>query len=342
MIVIILGPDSGLAHSILKRILADRDPSGDSTSFLDGNSVSIRTVITDISSIGFFAAGRVVVVENLLARLGKQGAKDGGSAPDWAGLFAAVPEASTLVLLDPTITTIGALANKALPKHAIIEHAKPPRGPQLIDWIIATAKRAGGEIDKATAQQLAMQIFPQGWATEPRNPLYDRPPDMAMLENEINKLVTAAWPDRVTQTLVNEMSPKEQDDRIFAFLDAAAAGNVPDAIRELDKLIANGEDPAKLLAQLSGNLELGTPVSAAGRCAPDAIASDIGGVTAQRIRPLQSGLQGMSPGVAQRRSGIAADADRKFKSGQLKEPLDTLYDTILAIADMRQSVRQTR
>lgn len=335
MIVIILGPDAGLAHTTLKRVLVDRDPSGQSTSYLDGNSVGIRAVITDISSVGFFAAGRVVVVENMLSRLGKQGAKDGGNPPEWASLFSAVPDASTLVLLDPTIAEIGALAKKALPKHAIIEHSKPPRGPQLIAWIQDAAKAAGGEIDKQAAQHLAMQLFPQGWATEPRNPLYDRPPDMVMLENEVQKLVLAAHPHKITTQLITEMSPKEQDDKIFQFLDAAAAGNVADALREMDKLVANGEDPAKLLAQLSTNLELTTPISAAGRRAGDAIAGDIGGVAANRVSALQRGLQGMSPGVAQRRSGIAADADRKFKTGQLKEPLDALYETILQIAEMR-------
>jgi len=336
MIVIILGPDSGLAHRTLKRVLKDRDPSGQSTSFLDGNSTGIRGVINDISSIGFFSAGRVVVVESLIARLGKQGSKDGGSAPDWAGLYQAVPEESTLVLLDPSVSELPSLAKKPLPKHAIIEYSKPPRGPKLIEWIIATGQAAGGKIDKATAQHLAMTLYPQSWGSEPKNPLYDRPPDMELLENEIGKLVLAAHPDPVTRQTIDDMTPREEQDQIFAFLDAAAAGNVPVAMQEMDKLIHAGEDPAKLLAQLLGNIEIASVISAGGRRPAEDIGKDIALSNPRRVHSMQQGLRGMSPQVAQSRSRIARDADYKLKHGEVKEPIDALYDTILQIASMRR------
>lgn len=342
MIVIILGPDAGLAHKTLKRVLADRDPSGESTSYLDGASVGIRAVMNDIASVGFFSAGRVVVVENLIARLGKQGAKDGGAAPDWAGLYASVPDASTLVLVDASLADLPSLAKKPLPKTARVEHSKPPRGPQLIDWIENTARDAGAKIDRSTAQHLASTMFPQGWATEPRNPLYDRPPDMEMLANEIGKLAMAAYPNPITKELINSMTPREENDKLFDFLNAAAAGNVAAAMNELEKLLAAGETPSKLVAQLSQNIELGAPVSAAGKRPPADIGTDIDVKNAGRISGIQRGLQGMSPGVAQTRSRIAAEADRKMKSGQLKDPLDVLYDIVLRIAHMKDLARLHR
>jgi DNA polymerase III delta subunit len=326
MIVVILGPDAGLARRTLKRVLADRDPSGQSTSWLDGNSVGIPAVIGDISSIGFFSAGRVVVVENLIARLGKQGSKENGNPPNWAGLYAAVPEASTLILIDPSLAELPALAKKPLPSGSIVEHSKPLRGPALIDWMIRTAKDAGGQMDKATAQDLAMTLYPQNWSAEPNNPLYDRPPDMELLQNEVQKLVLAAYPDSVTRDTVRAMTPREEQDQIFTFLDAAGSGNVPVAMQELHKLLAVGEDPAKLLAQRQAN----------------AIATDMGAKNPRQVQSMQRNLQGMSPAVAQTRSRIASEADRKFKTGQLKDPLDALYDTILRIARMRQAVAHRR
>ena len=336
MIVIILGPESGLAHRTLKSVLVDRDASGQSTSWLDGSSTSIASVIGDISSIGFFSTGRVVVVENLLARLGKQGARDGGNPPNWAGLYAAVPDASTLVLLDPSLAELPSLAKKPLPKDAIVELSRPPRGPQLIDWMIRTAKDAGGSMDKATAQELAMTLYPQNWGNAPANPLYDRPPDMELLENEIRKLVLAAHPHPVTPDTIRGMTVREEQDQIFAFLDAAGAGNVPIAMQELDKLIAVGEDPAKLLAQLAGNIEIASVIAAGGKLPANAIATDMGARNPRQVQSMQRSLQGMSTRVAQNRSRIASEADRKFKTGQLKDPLDALYDTILRIAHMRQ------
>lgn len=342
MIVIILGPDAGLAHRTLKRVLKDRDPSQQSTSFIDGTSNGIRAVINDISSIGFFSSGRVVVVEGLINRLGKQGSKDAGAAPDWKGLYAAVPEASTLVLVDPPLSDLPSLAKKPLPKNAIIEHSRPPRGPKLVEWIVNTTKSSGGSMDKATAQHLAMSLYPAGWATEPRNPLYDRPPDMELLENEIRKLVLAAHPEPVTRHTVDTMTLKEEQDQIFNFLDAAAAGNVPVAMQELEKLTQVGEDPAKLLAQLLGNIEIASVVAAGGHRAAAEIGKDIALANPRRVHSIQQGLRGMSPGVAQSRSRIARDADRKLKHGEVKEPIDALYDTILQIAHMRRQAAGRR
>lgn len=342
MIVIILGPDAGLAHRTMKRVLKDRDPSGQSTSFLDGNIKGIHAVINDISSIGFFSTGRVVVVEGLINRLGKQGAKDGGASPDWKTLYASVPDESTLVLLDTAVSSLPSLAKKPLPNNAIVEFSKPPRGPQLVNWIVSTAKDAGGEMDKATAQHLAMTLFPAGWATEPRNPLYDRPPDMEMLENEVNKLVLAAHPDPVTKQTISMMTVREEQDQIFNFLDAAAAGNVPVAMQEMEKLIGVGEDPAKLLAQLMGNIEIASVVAAASGRPAEQIGKDIALSNPRRVHSIQQGLRGMSPGVAQTRSRIARDADYKMKHGEVKEPIDALYDAILQIAHMRRQAANRR
>lgn len=342
MIVIILGPDAGLAHQTLKRVLKDRDPSGQSTSFLDGTVTGINAVINDISSIGFFSAGRVVVVEGLVNRLGKQGARDGGSTPDWKLLYASVPEASTLVLMDTAVASLPSLAKKPLPTTAIVELSKPPRGPQLVSWIVKTAKDAGGEMDKATAQHLAMTLFPAGWATEPRNPLYDRPPDMELLRNEIQKLVLAAYPDPVTKQTISAMTVREEQDQIFSFLDAAAAGNVPVAMQEMEKLISVGEDPAKLLAQLLGNIEIASVVAAGAGHPAEQIGRDIALSNPRRVHSMQQGLRGMSPGVAQSRSRIARDSDYKMKRGEVKEPIDALYDVILQIAHMRRQAAGRR
>src|SRR5699024_4172078 len=120
-----------MARARMKTVCAQRDPSGNSTSTLGGPSLTMRQVMNDIASVGFFSAGRIVVVEGLIERLGKQGSRDNGAIPDWPALFAAVPEASTLVLLDPGVATLPAAVKKAVPKEATVEQAVPPRGPQL-------------------------------------------------------------------------------------------------------------------------------------------------------------------------------------------------------------------
>lgn len=165
--------------------------------------------------------------------------------------------------------------------------------------------------------------------------MYDRPPDMELLENEIRKLVLAAHPHPVSRQTIEMMTTHEEQDQIFNFLDAAAAGNVPMAMQELDKLLHVGEDPAKLLAQLLGNIEIASVVAAGGGKPAEEIGKDISLANPRRVHSMQQGLRGMSPSVAQSRSRIARDADYKLKHGEVKEPLDALYDAILQIANMR-------
>ena len=86
----------------------------------------------------------------------------------------------------------------------------------------------------------------------------------------------------------------------------------------------------------------GTAGPAAGRLPANAIATDMGAKSPRQVQSMQRSLQGMSTGVAQNRSRIASEADRKFKTGQLKDPLDALYDTILRIAHMRQQAAARR
>lgn len=342
MISIILGPDYAMARARMEEIRKQRDPSGDSTSTLDGKSVSIRQVIMDVSSIGFFSAGRIVVVEDLIARLGKQGAKDGGNTPDWPALFAAVPEASTLILLDPSLQSLPAAVKKALPEHATLDLADPPRGPGLIKWIQMTTRKRGSDIDQETARFLAESLYPQTWMQKSRNPAFDRPPDMEMLSNEIAKLALAAHPGSISRSLVAEMVDRGSDDRIFTFLDAATAGNIGVAIVELEKLLEAGEDPAKLLAQLSQNVELGAVMATAGRRDPAEVGKAIGLTSTGRMSSIGRGLQGQSSATTLRRVDIAAAADRKMKCGELRDPLDALYDAVLGIAEARMNAPARR
>ena len=123
--------------------------------------------------------------------------------------------------------------------------------------------------------------------------------------------------------------------RIFAFLDAAASGRVSAAVVELDHLLAAGEDPAKLLAQLSQNVELRSVMATAGRRAPAEVGREIGLTNPQRMNSIQRGMGGMRPEQHLQSVALATAADRRMKQGELREPLDALYDALLAIAIAR-------
>lgn len=332
MIAIVLGPDGSMARDAVKRIVDERDPSRQSMSWIDGKTATLKDIQMDAMSIGFFSAGRVVIVEDVIARLGKQSARDGANAPDWSGLFAAIPEASTLILLDPSLSTVPAPVRKALPKDATVVLSDPPRGRDLIAWIQAEATSEGARIDDRTARALAETLFPQNWSMKSTNPAFDRPPDLEALRNEIAKLAIAAHPGPITASQIETLIAHGNTDKIFAFIDAATRGRIREATVELDRLLSAGEDSNKILAQLSQTVELAVVMDAAGRRSPVDVGKDLKLPNAQRMASIERGLRRQRPGgPATARQALEA-ADRKMKTGELRDAADVLYDALGKIA----------
>ncbi len=334
MISVIVGPDYALARTELRTLSRDRDPDGNSSSTLDGKTASMRDVTMAATSIGFFSAGRLVIVEDLIARLGKQGAKEDGAVPDWAALFGAIPEASTLILFDPSIQSVPVAVKKALPANATVIVSDPPRGAQLIQWLRGAAKREGAELDESTARLIAETIYPQSWNAKASNPAFDRPPDLDILQNEIAKLATAAMQGRITSEHVRSLIDRGDTDKLFTFMDAAVAGDLKSALVQLDRLLAAGEEPSKLLAQLSQNVELSVVMAAAGNRAPMDVGRELALPNAGRMSSIQRGLRSQS-GHVRRSVDILDTLDRQVKTGELRDPLDALYVALAAIHEAR-------
>lgn len=332
MIALLIGPDAALVRQGTRALATERDPDGQSTSTLDGKTVAFKDVLMQAASVGFFGTGRVVIVQDLIARFGKQGGEKG----DWAQLFASVPPENTLILADPSLSSVPAAVKKVLPKDAVVKTGAPPRGSDLIRWLVGRATAEGATLSEAEARLLAQRLYPQTWATAPRNPSYDRPPDMELLRNEIAKLAIAADGGQITKALIESLVATGDDDQIFRFIEHAAAGRVGEATVELDRLLAAGEDPAKLLAQLAQNAELAVLLDVAGRRAPEAIGADIGLSNPARMGAIARGMRAAPPGTASATVRAVTAADRAMKRGELREPKDALYEAILGIAANRE------
>ncbi len=335
MIAIVVGPDGSMAREAVRGILRERDPSGQSTSTIDGKTATLSTIQMDATSVGFFSAGRVVIVEDVMARLGKPGAKDGANPPAWPELFAAIPDASTLILLDPSLGAVPAAIRKALPADATIVLSDPPRGRDLLRWIMGRAKDEGAGIDQATARLLAETLYPQSWSAKSTNPAYDRPPDLEALRNDIAKLAVAAHPGPITSSLIESLIAQGDTDRIFSFIDAVTQGRIGEATVQLDRLLSAGEDPGKVLAQLSQTVELSVVMAAGSRRAAGDVGKDLRLPNAGRMSGIERGLRGQPPGQAMRLEHALESADRRMKTGELRDVTDMLYDVIAAVPASR-------
>jgi DNA polymerase III delta subunit len=337
VIVLAHGPDRYLARQAAIAAAAELDPEGLNTSWLDGRESSVEQIIAAVGSATFFGAPRVVIVTDLLARAGRG---SDGSATDDAPvdppsrnarpldpLLSAVPDAHGLILFEPSLASPPPKFKSSVPTAKIIP-GEPPRGASLLSWIGDAARHAGASIDRQTAQLLAEVLFPQTWNRKPNNPRFDRPPDMGLLLYEIEKLAVAAHPGPITAELIAALVPGAAQQRLFSFIDAALSGDVGTAAGELDRLLTSGEEPAMLLAQILGQVEL-TTVAAGDRDAAS-VARDLGTISPGRVSAVMS-LARKLPSVRSRaETGVATD--RALKTGRIRHPSDALHALLLAYA----------
>jgi DNA polymerase III delta subunit len=242
-------------------------------------------------------------------------------------LLAAVPESNCLVLLEPSLLAPPPALKSSGAAVTVISGA-PPRGKELLAWIHERAVQAESAISSRAAQYFITQLYPQSWDRKPNNPRYDDPPDMALIATEIEKLATAAHPGSIEEDHIRALTPSRPDQRIFLFIDAAVGGNVRTALTEFQRLESGGEEPAQLVAQTLGQVELATLVARAGPRRADEVAQDVGSIQPSRVAAVMSSSRGRGAQFTL----SAADAvgiDRRLKSGRSRHPVDAIYDLML-------------
>ena len=279
----------------------DVDPDGHNTSWLDGRETSLAKVSALVGTVSFFGTPRVVVVSDFLSRSNRDADSDAegseGASPAVAGLreaLASVPDSSCLILLEP-----GLLAPPAALKSSGIAikviSGSPPRGKALVDWIQDFAAKVGSKISPRSAQFLAAALYPQTWDRKPSNPRYDVPPDMMLLASEVEKLAMAAYPGMIEDEHIRTLTPSRPDQRLFRFVDAVVGRNLRSALVELERLEAAGEEPAQLLAQALGQVELATLTARAGTRSADQVSRDLGNIQPSRVSAVMASSRGRNP-----------------------------------------------
>jgi DNA polymerase III delta subunit len=336
VIAFIHGPDRLLARDAALALAANSDPDGSNTTWLDARESSVDQIVGAIGAPSFFGSPRVVIVANLLSRTPKGASSPAGSARSSGSdvqlkaLVAGVLEQNCLILFEPELDAAPAAIKTAAPPVTIIA-GEPPRGTALVAWIEKTAGTAGARIDRRAAQFLAETLFPQTWDRKPANPRYDRPPDLALLSQEIEKLALAAHPEPITRDLIVTLVPGGPDQRLFRFLDAASGGDLRTAVSELERLTDAGEDPALLLAQVLGQVELMAVASAGSGRDSGTVSRDLGSITAARMSAISSSAQRRRLSGAASLGGGAA-IDRDLKTGHIRRPEEALYQLLIAMS----------
>ncbi len=340
MIAFIHGPDRLLAREAALEFSTQIDPDGLNTIWIDARESGTDQLISAIGAASFFDTPRVVIVSNLVSRTSREAkgtmtgaaprGRSSGANAEVEALLSAVPDQNCLILFEPEMDAPPAAIKSAAPPVTIVA-GEPPRGSALLAWIEGATQRAGGRIDRRTAQFLAETLFPQTWDRKPANPRYDRPPDLALLSQEIEKLSLAAHPDAITRDLVLALVPGGPDQRVFRFLDAAISGELRAAIGELERLTNAGEEPAMLLAQMLGQVELAAVATEAGGRDANSVSRDLGSITPARMSAVMSSAQRRRLSVDASLTG-GARIDRHLKTGRIRRPEEALQHLLLVLS----------
>jgi DNA polymerase-3 subunit delta len=159
---------------------------------------------------------------------------DGGVIVDLAGVK---PDKALLELLASAPVTVAVLDETAPPTRVKLyeargeHHASPaPQKPgDVAGWVAGRAKKMGLKLDRDAALYLA-EVFG---------------PDLTGIAGELNKLTLLDPP--LSAERVRRVVGREPPGDSFAMLGAATSGKPGEAVTQLRRLLAGGEDPFKLM-----------------------------------------------------------------------------------------------
>lgn len=216
----------------------------------DGRKVTLGELVHACDAIPFLAAGRLVIVEGMLARLDprqRKGGEDGEEEteeevnPDLAGglieYLARLPASTELVFAESkTLAKNNPVVKFAAgdKKNGKIVEFPLPRVNDLPAWIERRIQSKGGRADARVAQELAAHVGA----------------DLRLLDNEIDKLLAYRGSEPIQSEDVRSLVASVREANIFELVDAIGARQTNVAMRLLHDHLDQNAAPLYLLTMV--------------------------------------------------------------------------------------------
>ncbi len=214
-----------------------------SLSEFDGREAVLRDVLEELDTVAMFGDGRrLVVVEDAdqFVTQYRSELEDYVGSPSNAGV---------LVLELKSFPANTRLYKASASANALVVDCSVPTkdtelaswiAAKLIPWLTARAKQTHRvELPQAAAEMLIEMIGPE----------------LGLLDQELAKLALAAGDDKkISAELVGQSVGGRRAKTAWLMLDAALDGDTPEAVLQLGRLLASGEEPIGILAQVSFSL----------------------------------------------------------------------------------------
>ena len=218
-----------LVRQELKRRIAGGDAEF-SVSEFNGPQAVLRDVLDELSTMSLFGDGarRVVVVDDADKFVTEYRPK----LED----YVAKPSHAGVLILDVDTWPSNTKLYKAVAAAGLNIQCTSPTGAALVKWLVAWAKQHHrAKLSTDAAESLVDLVGAE----------------LGLLDQELGKLASAAGAEPISCELVDKFVGTWRSKTAWEMIDAVADGHGPAAMQQLDRLIAAGEHPIALLAQMS-------------------------------------------------------------------------------------------
>lgn len=296
-IVVLSGGERSLKIDALAALmpLVGGESSDDSTATkFDSEDLEWKTVRDELLTVSMFGDRRVVLVED---------AEDFVSENRTAlEKYLEKPSKKSLLVLDVGSFPKTTKLFKAVDKLGLLIECTELQGADLTRWIQATVKERSG---KQITRDAAM-LLPELAGTH-----------LGLLEQEIDKVAAYAGErPQIDSEDVRKVVGGWKAETTWVMLDAVREGNLGFALVNLDKLLASGEHPIKLLGGIAFNfrkLAIATELSRQGM--PLSAALKQAGVFPYQISAAENYLRRVGRPHAEQISRWLLETDLNLKGG---------------------------
>jgi len=213
------------------------------------------------------------------------------------------PNPATVLVLDLDKKPDGRRKGwKDLEKKAAVVACDAPDAWELQDWVAEEGKARGLKLGREEVRYLVTEVGS----------------DLRRLSNELEKLSLYASGDRLDLETMAEVLGRGRAQSVFKFIDAVASGDAGSALRQLGRLLEEGEVPLRILAlldRLVGQLRIAKDAQASGR--KDSSLAGLLGAPPSAARAIGESARRLRPAFLRRAVEALADTDRLLKSSRL-------------------------
>jgi DNA polymerase III subunit delta len=204
-----------------------------SFSSFEGRGCELRDVLEELCTVAMFGDGkRLVLVEEADEFVSRYR----GELED----YVANASSTGVLLLELKSFPSNTRLYKSLAADGLLIDCSTPGGAMLTRWLGAWAKQTHQvQLPHAAAEVLVEIIGPE----------------LGLLDQEIAKLALLLGKDRkISPELIQRNVGGWRAKTVWELLDAALDGKAQEALIQLDRLLASGEQPVGILGQISSNL----------------------------------------------------------------------------------------